>query len=200
MAWNYEIGARTQVTTDINVSATLFRIDYDDQLQHNRTLDIYENLGETRHQGVEWTADWQATPRLALGLAYTYLDTEQLNGDNKGNKLANAPEHHISAHAGYRVGPWQANLTALHVSDSYSDADNTRQETANGSAGKLPAYTLVNSRISRDFIVSGNNLQLALAANNLLDEAYYFRGVDVSPVGRLPAPGRSFILEASLDF
>lgn len=200
LAWNYEIGARTQVTTDINVSATLFRIDYDDQLQHNRTLDIYENLGETRHQGVEWTADWQATPRLALGLAYTYLDTEQLNGDNKGNKLANAPEHHISAHAGYRVGPWQANLTALHVSDSYSDADNTRQETANGSAGKLPAYTLVNSRISRDFIVSGNNLQLALAANNLLDEAYYFRGVDVSPVGRLPAPGRSFILEASLDF
>jgi Fe(3+) dicitrate transport protein len=49
-------------------------------------------------------------------------------------------------------------------------------------------------------MVSGNNLQLALAVNNLLDEEYYFRGVDVSPIGRLPAPGRSFILEANLDF
>lgn len=200
LAWNYEIGARTQVTTDLNVSATLFRVDYDDQLQHNRTLDIYENLGETRQEGIELSADWQATPRLALGLGYTYLDTEQLNGDNKGNELANAPEHHISAHANYRVGPWQANLTALHVSESYSDAANTKDETADGSAGELPAYTLVNSRISRDFMVSGNNLQLALAVNNLLDEEYYFRGVDVSPVGRLPAPGRSFILEANLDF
>jgi Fe(3+) dicitrate transport protein len=200
LAWNYELGARTQLTPHLNLSATLFRIDYDDQLQHNRTLDVYENLGETRHEGVELTTDWQVTTRLAMGLGYTYLDTEQLNGENKGNKLANAPEHHISAHADYRKGPWQANLTALHVSASYSDAANTRQETANGSAGKLPAYTLVNSRISRDFNVSGNTLQLALAVNNLLDEAYYFRGVDVSPVGRLPAPGRSFILEANLDF
>jgi len=200
LAWNYEIGARTQITTDFNVSTTLFRVDYDDQLQHNRTLDIYENLGETRQEGIELAADWQATPHLTLGLGYTYLDTEQLNGENKGNELANAPEHHISAHAGYQVGPWQASLTALHVSESFSDAANTEDETADGAAGELPAYTLVNSRISRDFKVSGNDLQLALAVNNLLDEEYYFRGVDVSPVGRLPAPGRSFILEANLDF
>ena len=51
-----------------------------------------------------------------------------------------------------------------------------------------------------EFVVGGNNLEIAVAVNNLLDEEYYFRGVDVSPVGRLPAPGRSFILEGSLDF
>lgn len=200
LAWNYEIGARSQLTPDLNLTTTLFRIDYDDQLQYNRSQDIYENLGETRHQGVELSADWQATSRLALGMGYTYLDTEQRNGEFEGNELPNAPEHHISAYADYRVGPWHANLNAVHVSESYSDAANTKQETAIGDAGELPAYTLVNSRLSRDFSVGGNTLQLALAINNLLDEEYYFRGVDVSPFGRVSAPGRSFIVEGSLDF
>lgn len=200
LAWNYEVGARADLNASFSVSGTLFRIDYEDQIQFNRTTSKFENLGETRHEGIELTADWEATANLALGIGYTYLDTEQLSGDNKGNELPNAPEHHISAHADYRVGPWKANLTALHVSESYSDADNTEEETANGSAGELPAYTLVNTRLSRDFNVGGNNLEIALAVNNLTDEEYYFRGVDVSPVGRLPAPGRSFILEGSLDF
>ncbi|HIC47184.1 MAG TPA: TonB-dependent siderophore receptor [Methylophaga aminisulfidivorans] len=200
LAWNYEIGSRVALNPNLSVSGTLFRIDYEDQVQFNRTISQYENLGETRHEGVELTADWQATPQLAVGLGYTYLDTEQLNGENKGNELANAPEHHLSAYVDYRVGPWKANLNALHVSESFSDAANTDMETTNGSAGELPAYTLLNTRLSREFNVGGNNLEIALAVNNLLDEEYYFRGVDVSPVGRLPAPGRSFILEGSLDF
>jgi Fe(3+) dicitrate transport protein len=200
LAWNYEIGSRVALNPNLSVSGTLFRIDYEDQVQFNRTISQYENLGETRHEGVELTADWQATPQLAVGLGYTYLDSEQLNGENKGNELANAPEHHLSAYVDYRVGPWQAHLNALHVSESFSDAANTDVETSNGSAGELPAYTLVNTRLSREFNVGGNDLEIALAVNNLLDEEYYFRGVDVSPVGRLPAPGRSFILEGSLDF
>lgn len=201
LAWNYEVGARTQITENLNLTTTLFRIDYEDQIQFNRTDSIYENLGETQHEGVELLAEWQATPRWQFGLGYTYLDTEQKEGDNKGNELANAPEHHFSAEANYRYQNWQASLTGLYVSESFSDAANTKKETVDGSAGELPAYTLVNSRISRDFAVGGDqNLQLAFAINNLLDEEYYFRGVDVSPVGRLPAPGRSFIVEASLDF
>lgn len=201
LAWNYEIGARTDLTTNVSVSSTLFRIDYEDQIQYNSTDTVYENLGETRHQGVELTADWRATRHLTVGMGYTYLETEQLSGENMGNDLPNAPEHHISAHMDYKVGAWQASMTGLHASESYSDAANTKEETVNGSAGQLPAYTLVNTRLSRDFNVGGgSNLEIGLAINNLLDEEYYFRGVDVSPIGRLPAPGRSFILEASLDF
>ena len=138
---------------------------------------------------------------MGLGLGYTYLDTEQRSGDNEGNELANAPHHHFSAQARYSVQQWQASLNAQYVSDSFSDADNTRQETANGDAGKLPSYTLVNARISRDIAVgSGNNLNLGVAATNLLDEDYYFRGADVSPVGRVPGAGRALILEGRLDF
>jgi Fe(3+) dicitrate transport protein len=200
-AWNYELGVRWQAMPALATSATLFRIDYDDQIQYNKAADRYENLGETRHQGVELEADWQATERLSLGLGYTYLDTEQLNGANAGKELPNASQHHLSLRAGYQYQQWQASLSAQYASDSFSDAANTEQETANGDAGKLPSYTLVNARLGRDIVLAGGRtLNLGLAATNLLDEDYYFRGADVSPVGRVSGPGRAFILEGRLDF
>lgn len=137
----------------------------------------------------------------ASGYAYTYLDTEQLSGSNEGNELPNAPSHHLSFSGDYSYQQWDLNLTGVYVSDSFSDAANTKEETANGSAGELPSYTLVNARIGRDVLLSdGNKLNLALSVNNLFDKDYYFRGVDVSPVGRLPTPGRSFTLSAQMDF
>ncbi|SDW84287.1 TonB-dependent receptor family protein [Marinobacter mobilis] len=200
-AWNHELGARLQMTPDLRSSATLFRIDYEDQIQFNRSTSRFENLGKTRHQGIELANRWNLNSHWELGLGYTFLDTEQLTGDNKGNELPNAPTHKISADAFYSYQAWDASLTWVYVSSSYSDADNTKEETSNGSAGKLPDYHLVTTRVGRDFPVGGDRvLNLGLAVNNLLDEDYYFRGVDVSPVGRVPQPGRSFILEAQLDF
>lgn len=200
-AWNYELGARIQVTDNLSASTTLFRIDHDDLIQYDKPSNTYINLGSTTQQGVELTADWQALDNLELGLSYSYLDSEQRSGANMGKELPNAPHHHIGADVVYSYQAWRASLNGLYVSDSFSDAANTEAETANGSAGKLPSYALFNTRISRDFMLENKkNLQLSLAVNNLLDEDYYFRGVDVSPVGRVPAAGRSFILEAQLDF
>lgn len=200
-AWNYELGARLQATPALLSSATLFRIDYEDQIQFNQTTSRFENLGKTRHEGIELSNRWDVNSQWELGLGYTYLDTEQLTGDNEGNKLPNAPTHKVSADAVYRYQAWDANLNWVYVSSSYSDAENTEEETDNGSAGELPDYHLLNARIGRDIAFSGDRvLNLGLAVNNLLDEDYYFRGVDVSPVGRVPQPGRSYILEAQLDF
>ncbi|WP_323750979.1 TonB-dependent siderophore receptor [Marinobacter sp.] len=200
-AWNYELGAWLQVTPDLESSATLFRIDYEDQIQYDSSTSRYENLGETRHQGIELANRWFLNNEWELGLGYTFVDTEQLTGDNEGNELANAPRHKVSADAVYNYQAWDARLNWVYVGSSYSDAANTEEETEDGSAGELPDYHLVNFRVGRDFALGGDNLlNLGLAVNNLLDEDYYFRGVDVSPVGRVPQPGRSFVLEAQLDF
>ncbi|WP_198650118.1 TonB-dependent receptor family protein [Zobellella maritima] len=213
-AWNYELGSRWQLTDGLQASATLFRIDYEDQIQHNRNTDRFENLGETRQQGIELEGRWTPSDAFELGLSYTFLDTEQLNDSSSsfaGNELPNAPRHHVSADATYKMGLWTASANALYVSESFSDAANTVIENeesvapdemrAAGEAGELPAYTLVNARLGRD-IPLGNDMSLnvGLGVNNLLDEDYYFRGVDVSPVGRLPAPGRTYMLEGQLNF
>lgn len=200
-AWNYEFGSRWQPLSTIELSATLFRTDYQDQIQFNKALNIYENLGETRQQGIELESRWKATEALALGLGYTLLSTEQLSGDNKGKELPNAPRHHISTDASYKMGGWTATATALYAAKSFSDAANTTTETSNGNAGELPAYTLVNTRLGRDFSLGGGSeLNLGVGINNLLDEDAYFRGSDVSPVGRLPMPGRTYMLEGQLKF
>ncbi|MDZ4262139.1 MAG: TonB-dependent siderophore receptor [Pseudomonadota bacterium] len=199
-AWNYELGARYQVNANLSTTTTLFQIDYEDQIQFNSGTSRFENLGETSHQGLELQADWQASANANLSVAYTYLTTEQLSGANEGKALPNAPSHRLSVGGDYQHQAWDLAATAVYVSDSYSDAANTEQETANGSAGELASYTLVNARISRDFNIDDNKFNLGLAINNVLDEDYYFRGVDVSPVGRVSAPGRSFTLSAQMDF
>ncbi|MDP5293491.1 TonB-dependent siderophore receptor [Oceanimonas sp. CHS3-5] len=200
-AWNYELGARWQPYSSLETSATLFRIDYEDQIQYNKAQSVYENLGETRQQGIELEGRWQATGELALGLGYTFLDTELLSGDNSGNELPNAPRHRVSADAVYQTGLWTASATALYAGESFSDTANTQTEEPNGSAGKLPSYTLINTRLGRD-IALGNDMTLnvGLGVNNLLDDDAYFRGADVSPVGRLPMPGRTYVLEGQLSF
>ncbi|MFT0137351.1 TonB-dependent receptor family protein [Alcanivoracaceae bacterium MT1] len=200
-AWNYELGVRVDVAPQLTSSATLFRIDYKDQIQFDKPSDRFVNLGETRHGGVELEANWRATEQLSLGLGYTYLETEQLAGDNAGNDLPNAPRHHVSASARYEVNQWLAYLSVNHFSDSFSDAENTRDETANGDAGELPSVTLVNARIGRDIWLSADaTLDLGFSVTNLLDNDAFFRGSDVSPVGRIPMPGRAYILEAQLRF
>ncbi|GAA3549157.1 TonB-dependent siderophore vibrioferrin receptor PvuA [Zobellella aerophila] len=200
-AWNYELGSRWQLTDSLEASATLFRIDYEDQIVFNRTALVYENLGETRQQGIELEGRWHPTDEFELGLGYTLLDTEQLTGDNRGKELPNAPRHHVSADATYKMGLWTASANALYASESFSDAANTVNETANGGAGELPAYTLVNSRLGRDIpLGSDMTLNVGLGVNNLLDEDYYFRGVDVSSIGRVPQPGRTYMLEGQLNF
>ena len=43
-------------------------------------------------------------------------------------------------------------------------------------------------------------MNLGFGINNLFDEQYFFRGVDVSTTGRVPAPGRMLLVEMQLDF
>lgn len=198
-AWNYELGVRWSRDRSL-VSITVFRIDFEDQIQFNAGTSLFENLGETRHQGVELEGQYQLQ-QVTLRGSYTYLDTEQLTGADRGNHLANAPRHHLSLGASVELGQWQLAGDATYYSQSYSDAANTDAETANGGAGELPEYTVVNVQLGRDIqISSAVTARFALAVNNAFDEDYYFRGVDVSPVGRVPAPGRSYITSLTLDF
>lgn len=200
-AWNYEVGSRIQHSPDFSTSATLFLISHDDLIQYDKASNTYLNLGSTRQQGLELTSQWQVSPALQINTSYSYLDSEQRSGSNQGKALPNAPEHHLNTHLVYDLQDWRLSASGHYVSSSFSDAANTTDETDNGSAGKLPSYTLMHVRAEKRFALgSDKSLNLAAAINNLTDEDYYFRGADVSPVGRVPGQGRSFILEGTLNF
>ncbi|WJV66133.1 TonB-dependent siderophore receptor [Pectobacteriaceae bacterium CE70] len=203
LSWNYESGVRYTPAPNINLNAGLYRIDYNDQVSYNSTNDTYENIGKTRHQGIELEGYWQ--PQVVQGLklhaGYAYLDAEQMNGQYKNNEVPYASRHQITLDGSYEWRETTFTLAGYYFSKSFSDTANTVNENANGSAGEMPSYWVWNAQISRDLWKSGRNLLSGyVSVNNLFDEDYWFRGIDTSPWGQQPAPGRSVTVGLSYKF
>lgn len=127
---NTEIGAYYDNLTDFNANVTLFHNKFKDKIddgtplancfytanpnqpgcvsygsgftQENFAQSV--NIGEAVTKGVEVAGRWEFAPAWALALNYTYTDSEQKSGINKGAPLTNTPEH--MAHA--RLS-WAAN-------------------------------------------------------------------------------------------
>jgi len=194
LSWNYESGVRYTHTKDVSLNAGLYRIDYDDQISYNSTTDSYDNIGKTRHQGIELEGFWSpaAVAGLKLHAGYAYLDAEQRNGQYQGKQVPYASRQQITLDTSYEWRATTFTLAGYYFSKSYSDAANTTSDNATQSAGQMPAYWVWNAQVSRDLWQSGRNkLSGYVGVNNLLNKDYWFRGIDTSPWGRQPAPGRS---------
>lgn len=203
LAWNYEVGVRHDLTPNANIGLSAYRIDFEDQLLYNSTLQSFDNVGETLHQGLELEINYTpaAMPRLSLHAAYNYLDSEQKEGANQGNELPFVSQHQLLWDASYAFDSFDMTLSGFYFSDAYSDQANTRAENAAGTVGKLPAYTVWNLQLGKTLqLTQGRTLFTGLSVNNLFDEEYYFRGIDVSPAGRYPAPERSISAEVKFTF
>jgi len=203
LSWNYESGVRFTPNKDVSLSAGLYRIDYKDQISYNSLSDSYENIGKTRHQGIELEGYWSpaAVSGLKLHAGYAYLDAEQMNGQYKGNQVPYASRQQVTLDSSYEWRDTTFTLAGYYFSNSYSDAANTVHDNATQSAGQMPAYWVWNAQVSRDLWTSGRNkLSGYVGVNNLFNEEYWFRGIDTSPWGRQPAPGRSVTAGLSYKF
>lgn len=204
LAWNYESGVRYTPWAGLRVDLGLYRIDFDDQIEYNRSNDRFENLGSTRHQGLETEVFWtpSALPSLDLHAGYAYLDSEQRSGEFKGNEVPFASTHQLTLDGRYRFAEhWAYTLDGLYVSSAYTDATNSHAEDAAAAVGELPAYWLWNTAIEREFkLDDGSLLTTSAGVSNLFDRQYYFRGIDTSPWGRQPAPGRTLTLGVNYSF
>lgn len=203
LAWNYELGARyTHGATSFN--AALYRIDFKDQLQWQSSTQTFDNIGKTLHQGVELSARYvpESLPVLSVGASYNYLDaTLEEEGEDKGNRLPHTSKHQLSWDATYAFTGFDTTLSGIYFSKAYSDNENTREEDVTGAKGEVPSYMVWNFNLGTDLYKSeASTLRMNLAVNNLFEEEYYFRGIDTSPVGRYPAPGRSYTLDINYKF
>jgi Fe(3+) dicitrate transport protein len=204
LAWNYETGVRYTPWDGFRADFGVYRIDFDDQIVYNSTTDRFQNLGSTRHQGIETEIFWtpEAIPDLDLHASYAYLDAKQRNGQFKDNEVPFASRNMFTVDGRYRFAQhWTYNLDGLYVSSAYTDAANSGDENATASVGKLPAYWLWNTAIEREFKLADKSLLTASAGiSNLFNREYYYRGIDTSPWGRQPAPQRSLTLGVNYRF
>jgi Fe(3+) dicitrate transport protein len=202
VALNYEAGIRLTPSASLDATLTAFRIDFDNQIEFDRASQQFRNLGETRHQGMELETNWypQFLPGFNMKASYTLLDGKQMKGQFAGNDLPFASEHQITLAGNYEWNNYNFNLNGHYQSAAFSDAANTSAEDITGTVGKVPAYWLWNMAVSKEFnAFNDTKAKVGLGLNNIFDRAYYFRGVDVSPVGRVPGPGRTVMLNLQMD-
>tara|TARA_R110001592_G_scaffold4851_2_gene26959 strand:+ start:91 stop:2226 length:2136 start_codon:yes stop_codon:yes gene_type:complete len=203
LSWNYEAGVRFTPTERSNLSIAAYRIDFENKIEYDGDVSLFVNIGQTRNQGIELEGTYSpmSLPDLVLTGAYNYLDTEQLDGEFAGNELAYVSKHQLSASALYSIKDVDLGLMAFYYSKSFADLANTVEENVSGTSGEVPAYTVVNFNIGTEFFKQDNHgLKVGLSVNNLFDNEYYFRGLDVSPAGRVPASGRSLSLDVGYTF
>ncbi|HEX7816842.1 TonB-dependent siderophore receptor [Dyella sp.] len=201
LAWNYEAGFRFLPSEGTSLNIDAYRIDFDNQIALDNTTRTYGNLGKTRHQGVEAQFEWSPLAGLKLDAGYAYLDATQESGQYEGLRVPYTSRNQYNLSASYELGQTTFVANGYYFSKAFTDAANTPVENAIASVGPLPSYTVWNAQVTHTFMhVNGSTLKGSLAVNNLFDHRYYFRGIDTSPWGREPAPGRTFSAGVELTF
>ncbi|MCK6446378.1 MAG: TonB-dependent siderophore receptor [Planctomycetes bacterium] len=181
-ARQYELGTRVQALDDsLAIDLCAYQIDYTDRLEQDpNNFNVFENVGSSRHQGVELTCDKDLSRELVDGLsvwsAVAYNDSEYTNGLFDGNQLPSAP--HWLASWGVRWAHEPSGVTlaldGAYVGHSYSDRLNTEDINAAGTLGVKPQYTLWNAHAGwMRRLSDGCKLRLGVHARNVFDEEYF---------------------------
>ncbi|MCI0387397.1 MAG: TonB-dependent receptor [Acidobacteria bacterium] len=170
-SWNYEAGFRSVPARGLKLSATFFRLDYENQIvPANLSGGVGSTLtsaGETLHQGLEFDGRWDSgvtfnSPHnFYVRTAYTYIGTAEYRGTRfssvpgssmvsiKGNRLVYSPKHLAAATFGYsHASGFDALIEAIHTGEQFTDDLNTIAVPANGQRGLIPAYTYWNAAVN----------------------------------------------------
>jgi len=192
---NWELGARMQPTTRSLMQATLFRNDFKRLIAVGSIAGGGTPLsqGEALFQGIELSGRYGFASGFYFDGSYTWLPeaeqttpfTQVVNGavvagSTAGNRQPYAPEHLLTASAGYALKGFEAQLEAVYVSEQFADFANTVAPTADGQRGKLAAYTIWNATLN--YHLQPAHTTFFIAVKNLANKTYIVdrtRGIQV---------------------
>ncbi|MDO8541084.1 MAG: TonB-dependent receptor plug domain-containing protein [Opitutaceae bacterium] len=199
-ASNYELGVRSQPARGLVLDASLFYLDFDNQigsvsLPGGRSS--VGNVGRSVHRGVEASVHYNlfslfgATSRHELNVYANamLLRARFESGPQMGRTPQFAPEHLIRTGLVYSLGETtKVSLLGTFVDRVFGD-DNNSAERA------IPAYSVWD--LTAETKIPGTRFRVIGGTNNLLDENYYSR---VTNAGIDPAPRRNYYVGASFEF
>lgn len=195
---NVELGLRSSATKGLQWEATLFQIDFDNQIVPGYAVgaaQTFSNGGKTLNRGLELAgrldfgtlrgsphnpyvaASWtrvstaQFKSRLLVpSFAPGETDTEDFV-DVNGRRLPYAPRNLVALSLGFEhAAGWDLRLGVRHVGEQFSDALNTVAPDPTGQSGRIPGYTLLNAAVNVDVKPLGATFYLSVT--NLADKTY----------------------------
>ncbi len=161
LSWNYELGVRANPRDGLSYEATLFRMDFENQIVPASVAGgsgaALTSAGETLQQGLELSGNASSTGfvewpvEVFVRASYTWLADAEYVGERysniagfgtvsvTGNRLPYAPEHLLAGTVGVRTGFGLAvSLEGVYTSSSFTDDLNTVAIVANGQRGEMP--------------------------------------------------------------
>ncbi|WGG52509.1 TonB-dependent siderophore receptor [Rugamonas sp. DEMB1] len=192
-----ELGARYQ-GAQWKLEGTLFNLDFSNQIAFVNTAPLfYQNIGKTRHRGLESRAEYDfARDGLLAGLnayaTYAYTNATQRQGKYAGNDVPFYARHVDTLGLRLQRGAWRVDINSTHQSRQFADDANTVAENAAGSIGEIPGYRLWNANLS--WLVAGRQkLEVQVGVNNLGNRLTFSRTTDTN-LGKLAgAPRMAFV-------
>jgi len=189
-----EFGVYFDNLAGFNANATLFHNKFKDKIASGDPIQITGrpgipdgsyaqqiNIDEAVTQGLELAASWVFAPAWTLSANYTYTDSEQKSGDNKGEPLTNTPEHLANAKLNWqttdRLNLWlkseyrgeRARFTSKYENLADNGRYSTNQSIYDTLGKNAKAYTLFH--LGGSYRAS-ENLTLNAAIYNLLDKDF----------------------------
>lgn len=187
---NWEGGFRAYPTTSLQFEATLFRMDFANQIVPGVSVGLpnqtWANAGKTLNAGLELNTRWDLPGRIFyFTSAYTHIATAEFRDQRavRGNRLPYAPRHLFTPALNFQLRNglnWQLGLET--VSEQFTDDANTRTGSANGQVGVIPGYTTLSAALNVPLARRGPVLFFSLA--NAADRRYIVSRVDGIHVGR----------------
>jgi Fe(3+) dicitrate transport protein len=204
LAKTVELGGRWK-DTRLSAELTLFQIRFDNQIQQvpGVTPATFQNIGATRHRGIETAVAYafdKAGPLAGFDVHanYTYTRAIQQSGATAGLDVPFYSRHTDTVGARYALGNISIGLSSTHQSGQYSDNNNTEAETATANVGRIPGFRTWNAVFGWKLPVA-RSLELQAGVNNLGDKRYYTRNIDGN-AGRMVAAPRTVFAQARLAF
>jgi Fe(3+) dicitrate transport protein len=214
LSWNYELGVRANPRDGLSYEATLFRMDFENQIVPASVAGgsgaALTSAGETLQQGLELSGNASSTGfaewpvEVFVRASYTWLADAEYVGERysniagfstvsvTGNRLPYAPEHLLAGTVGVRTGFGLAvSLEGVYTSSSFTDDLNTVAIVASGQRGEMPGYTVWNLTANYDLPLC--NCTVFATAKNLGDTLY------VADMSRGLIPGMPHLVQAGFE-
>lgn len=187
LSWNYELGFRSQPFTGVYADATLFLLDFSNQIipasESGGDAFGIVNAGATLNRGVEvstslnareaFKTNWLILADAQLTYVHAVFNSDRVvGGENiRGNRLPYAPEWMVSSSATVEA-PFGSGvrLTYSYMGEQFTDDRNTVVPTANGRFGLMDAFHLLDLTVYHN--VPKWKTRFNVAIKNLTDERF----------------------------
>lgn len=183
----YELGIKTSLLDDkLAINFAVYDLTRSNQVFADLALQRFTLVGEQRNKGFETEVIGQITPEWSMSASYAYLDSEVIEGNNKGNKQNLAPRHSTRLWTSYDFNAGMLKDLSLYggvfiQSNAFGDTANTF---------KVDGYTRFDAGASYTHNLGKNKAIWRLNIDNITDEVYYMGNNQASMLPGTPRNAR----------